>query len=201
MQGLLRMGTAMALTSLLLTPPATAVPARTVTVRFAADAPAERIHDALAVTGVITVAQPGPGTYVIQGRKRQTAEQLATLFAAVPIVAATDPIAPYHPEDSYQPLYLQDQALPSDTPGLPTGLSPGRLLGAMPLGARDVAVHFHPGTPETAQIRFGQVFAAATVRRIGRYALIVRPQGPASAAARAYRLVPIVRQAEPHHGR
>jgi hypothetical protein len=257
-------GTAMALA-------AQAAPSMTLTVRFAPSLKAESVHAILAVTGVTVVSHPQADTYKVTGPRRARAEQLATLFAAIPGVAATDPVPPHHPEDQYQPMVVQDQALLPGTltltpqagatlnqeqlakalgasrveidpatgtariqlpaqadlamarqlaagqPGvaqvdggrpypLPSPAAAhlgagGRVLGAIPLAGPDVQVQFHPWAGEQAQQRFQSVFQANTVRRLSRSVLVVRPQGlTAAAAARAFRLVPAVRAAAPHHG-
>jgi hypothetical protein len=220
---------------------------------------------------VTVVSHPQTDTYILSGPRRARAEQLATLFAAIPGVASTDPVPPRHPEDQYQPMVLQDQPLQAGTltlkpqegarldqdqltkslgasrveidprtgiarvqlparadlslarqmaasqpgvasveGGLPYPLpstaathlgSGARVLGAIPLGTTDVQVQFHPWADEALQRRFQTVFQAATVKRMSRYVLVVRPgRLSATAAARAFRLVPAVRHAEPHYG-
>jgi hypothetical protein len=250
---------------------AQARPSLTLTVRFAPQLPAESVHAILAMTGVTVVAHPQTDTYTVQGPRRARAEQLATLFAAIPGVAATDPVPPQHPEDQYQPMVVQDQSLQAGTltlspqegsrldqdqlskalgarrveidpqtgiarvqlppnadlslakqlaasqPGvsrveggrpypIPSSAAThlgagGRVLGAISLTTTDVQVQFHPWADDAVQRQFQAIFQAPTVRRVSRFVLIVRPGHlSAAAAARAYRLVPAVRHAEPQYG-
>ena len=106
---------AMAVVSLTVGNAALAAPALTLKVHFAPNAAPERVHAILAVTGVTVVAQPEPNVYTVTGRRRQRADQLATLFSAIPDVADTDPVAPIFAEDSYQPSVFQNQSLNAST--------------------------------------------------------------------------------------
>ncbi|MBC7545104.1 MAG: hypothetical protein H7338_20450 [Candidatus Sericytochromatia bacterium] len=262
---------AVAIASLTVGTVAFAAPALKLTIHFGPKVAPGRIAAILAVTGVTVMSHPDPSVYIVTGRRRIRADQLATLFAALPDVAETDPVAPIFAEDQYQPMVFQNQPLsaasltltPLDgakldidaltkalgasrvevdpTTGLarvqlpasadanlarrlaesqpgvagaslqhpypmPSGAaqqlgSNASLVGGISLAANDVQVQFHPWADANQQQLFQSVFAAGTVRRLTRYAIIVRPGAQtAVAAARAYRLIPAVRPAEPHYG-